>query len=184
MEQKYIFIDESGDPNFYAKGRRPLWIEPDFVPVIFLGMIVTENKSELRRAVSDFQNQILKDPLFNTIYSVCQPAWHLHACQDHSDINLKMIEFLRQLTGFRFTAVIGRKIPEIELEEMEANCKYYLYLSQRQSNTEQRFAKAFEKAVITTSKEIAGFSYSCSVVRRNECGGLSALGLTAIYFER
>lgn len=185
MIEKYIFIDESGDPQFYARQKRPLWIEPGFVPVIFLGMVVTKNKSVLRKSVSDFKTQILNDPLLNSIYSVRQAGWYLHACNDHSDINLKMVEFLRQLNGFEFYAVIGRKIPEIftnkhngnatefyfdlihkllQLDDMEPNSKYHLYLSKRQSNTEQRFTKAFEKAVAAKANQFSGFSYSCSVV--------------------
>lgn len=34
--KKYIFIDDSGSPQFYAKGRQPLWIRPDFVLVMSL----------------------------------------------------------------------------------------------------------------------------------------------------
>ena len=161
---KYIFIDESGDPQFYAKGRRPLWIKPDFVPVMFLGMITTDNRVTLRKAILDFQTRILSDPLLNSIYSVAKPNWYLHGSADHSDINLKTVEFIRELEGFDFHAVIGRKLPEVffskhngnatefyfdllskllELDALETDCKYHLYLSQRHSNTEQRFSAAF-----------------------------------------
>ena len=37
---QYIFIDESGSPQFYAKRKRPLWTEPNFVPIICLGTVV------------------------------------------------------------------------------------------------------------------------------------------------
>src|ERR1700759_3557185 len=110
---QYIFIDETGSPQFYAKRKRPLWTEPNFVPVICLGMVTTEDRVRLRSQEVDFQNSILGDVLFNSIFSVRQPGWHLHARQDHSAINLKMVEFLRSLEGFQFHAVIGRKIPEI-----------------------------------------------------------------------
>lgn len=184
--KKYIFIDETGSPQFYAKRKRPLWIEPEFVPVMSLGMVVTENRELLRKAILDFQQQVLSDPLLNDLPSVLQPGWYLHASQDHSDINLKTVEFLRQLNGFTFSAVIGRKVPEIfinkhngnatefyfdlihkllELDPIDQNTHYNLYLSQRHSNTEQRFKAAFEKAVIAKSKEINGISFSCSIVR-------------------
>lgn len=187
--EKFIFIDESGSPQFHAKGRRPLWIEPNFIPVMFLGMVTTEDRRALRQAVLDFQNGILSDPLLNSIYSVTRPGWHLHASVDHSDINLKAVEFIRQLEGFEFHTVIGRKLPEVffskhngnatefyfdllskllELDALETDCKYNLYLSQRQSNTEQRFSDAFEKAVEAKSKKIGGLSYSCSIVRSRD----------------
>ena len=110
---QYIFIDETGSPHFYAKRRRPLWTEPDFVPIICLGMVSTDDRVRLRKEVVNFQQSILDDDLFNSIFSVRQRGWFLHASTDHSDINLKTVEFLRRLGGFRFHAVIGRKIPEI-----------------------------------------------------------------------
>jgi len=189
MNKKYVFIDESGSPQFYAKKRRPLWIQPDFVPVMFLGMITTNDRSALRQAVAGFQKSVLADPLLNSIYSVSQPNWYLHASSDHSDINLKTVEFIRQLEGFEFHAVIGRKIPEVffskhngnatefyfdllykllELDALEVDHKYRLYLSQRHSNTEQRFSAAFEKAVETKSKKSGGLTYTCSIVRSQD----------------
>lgn|GEM_PF-824863 len=181
-----FFIDETGSPQFYAKRKRPLWIDPDFVPIICLGMAVTDDRIKLRNDVLEFQRQILDDPLLNSIYSVAQPGWHLHARNDHSDINLKMVEFLRQYSGFKASVVIGRKIPEIfinkhngnatefyfdlihkllELVSFDSNCSYHLYLSQRQSNTVQRFSSAFEKALQTAAKESNNINFSCSIVR-------------------
>ena len=196
MSSKYIFIDESGSPQFFAKGKRPLWIEQDFVPVMFLGMIVTNDKHELRKAVLDFQASVLNDPLLNSIYSVRQPGWFLHARADHSDINLKATEFIRQLEGFEFHAVIGRKIPEVfvnkhnsnetefyfdllykllELDDLDHDGKFHLYLSQRQSNTVQRFSEAFERAVKAKSKKEGGFNFSCSIVRSQDTPELSVV---------
>ena len=187
--KKYIFIDESGDPQFYARRKRPLWMEPGFVPIICVGMITTDNRKKLRNAVMDFQNSLLNDPLFNSIYSLRQPGWHLHARCDHSDINLKMIEFIRQLDGFKFSAVIGRKIPEIffnkhngnatdfyfdlihkllELDDLQSHCKYQLYLSQRQSNTIQRFVSTYEKIVSARIIVPNEFKFSCSIVRSRD----------------
>lgn len=181
--EKFVFIDETGTPQFYAKRKRPLWEEPEFVPIVSLGMIITDDRVKLRKAMTNFASTILNDPLLNSIYSVQQPGWHLHACMDHSDVIFKTIEFLRQLEGFQFKAVIGRKNPEIfatkhngnatefyfdlirkllELENWNTDTKYSLYLSQRQSNTEQRFKIAFEKAAKATNVEL---SSSCTIVR-------------------
>lgn len=192
---QYIFIDESGSPQFYARRRRPLWTEPNFVPVICLGMVTTEDRVHLRKEVVDFQNQILGDILLNSIFSVRQPGWFLHARSDHSDINLKTVEFLRRLEGFRFHAVIGRKIPEIfirkhngsatefyfdlihkllALHPLVEDTSYHLFLSQRQSNTEQRFNHAFERVLATESKGHR-VSYKCTVVRSRDFPELSVV---------
>jgi hypothetical protein len=125
--EKHIFIDESGSPQFYANRGRPLWNEPDFVPIISLGMVTTDDRKRLRKAVADFQAHILNDPLLNSIYSVSQDGWHFHARCDHSDINLKMVEFLRQLEGFSFSAVIGRKIPDIFINKHNGSATEFYF---------------------------------------------------------
>ena len=72
-KQLYFFIDESGDPNLYGKGKIPLWEKPDFEPMLMLGMVVVENRKALRKKIIDFQNHILSDPLFNEAVSKGQP---------------------------------------------------------------------------------------------------------------
>jgi hypothetical protein len=183
---KYVFIDESGDPQFYAKKKRPLWIEPGFIPIMLLGMVTTDDRKSLRKKVIAFQQEILNNPLLNSIYSVKQPGWFLHASNDHSDINLKTVEFLKDITGFKFSAVVARKNPEIfinkhngkpadfyfdllhklmELDSMDGGCKYHLYLSQRQSNTEQRFSDAFRRVIQSKKMEDSEIRFSSSIVR-------------------
>lgn len=190
---KYIFIDETGSPQFFARRKRPLWTEPNFVPIICLGMITTDDRINLQNQIISFQNQILGDTLFNSIFSVRQPGWFLHARSDHSDINLKAVEFLRQLEGFRFHAVIGRKIPEIftrkhntnatefyfdlihkllELHPLTDDTNYHLFLSQRHSSTERRFAEAFERVLATESKD-RSISYKCTIVKSQDFPELS-----------
>jgi hypothetical protein len=196
--KKYVFIDESGSPQFYAKRKRPLWLDSSFSPIICLGMVSTEDRAALRNSVINFQREVLNDPLFNTIHSVAQPDWYLHARNDHSDIILKMVESLRKMEGFKFSAVIGRKIPDIfirkhngsatefyfdlihkllALDDIESGAKhrYSLYLSQRQSNTVQRFSQAFEKALKTKGCESNGIDFSCTIVRSNDCPEMSVV---------
>lgn len=182
---QYIFIDETGSPQFFAKRKRPLWTEPDFMPIICLGMVSTDNRVRLRKKVVDFQQYILKDILFNSIYSVRQPGWFLHASKDHWEISLKTIEFLRGLEGFRFHAVIGRKIPEVFMRKHNGNAtefyfdlihkllalhpfapdiNYRLFLSHRHNNTVQRFTQTFEK-VLTAKSMNRGLEYNCTIVK-------------------
>ena len=57
-KQLYFFIDESGDPNFYARRKRPLWTEPTFKPVLMMGMVVIENRKALYQKILEFQKTI------------------------------------------------------------------------------------------------------------------------------
>jgi hypothetical protein len=41
--KKYLFIDESGDPAFYASGKKLLVGQPGFKPLLIIGMIKVED---------------------------------------------------------------------------------------------------------------------------------------------
>ena len=195
-KQFYFFIDESGDPNFYGRRKRPLWIEPDFEPILMLGMVVVENRKVLRQKILDFQTQIISDPLFNTINSVSKPNWFLHASKDHGDIRLKFIEFLREQTDIKCSVVIGRKIPDIFHSKHNGNAaefyfdmlnkllseykfedemEYKLYLSGKQSNTEERFRNALIKALNKQSRQFEHTLFNCRIVASSEYPELSVV---------
>lgn len=196
MPQAFLFIDESGNPNFYANRKRPLWTEPDFEPVLMLGMVVTTDRRKLRNQVLDFQQQMLKDPLFNLIYSVGQPGWFLHASKDHSDVRLKFFELLRAMDDISCYVAIGRKQPEIfqskhngnaaefyfdllnkllSLFEYKEDAEYMLYLSQRQSTTGKRFEEAVEKMLEKSVKKFDKSKFKCSILQSKDCPELSAV---------
>jgi hypothetical protein len=46
-KKKYLFIDESGDPAFYASGKRLIAGQPGFKPILLIGMIEIEEKKIL-----------------------------------------------------------------------------------------------------------------------------------------
>lgn len=194
MSQTSLFIDESGNPNFYAGRKRPLWTEPDFEPVLMLGMAVTRDRRALRQQVLDFQQEILADDLFNTIFSVRQPGWFLHGSKDHVEVRLKFIEFIRRLDDVEIYVVIGRKIPEIFHSKHNGNASefyfdllnklldrfpfqpqgnYGLYLSQRQSSTERRFQDALDKMLEKQSVQFDKKRFRCSIVRSQDSPELS-----------
>lgn len=184
MAQTSLFIDESGNPNFYAGRKRPLWDKPDFESVLMLGMTVTRDRRALREKVLDFQRKILADDLFNTIFSVRQPDWFLHASKDHFEVRLKFIEMMRGLDDIEMHVVIGRKIPEIFHSKHNGNAaefyfdvlnklltrfdflpdgSYSLYLSERQSNTLDRFEEALKKALAIQSKRHDAARFMCRI---------------------
>lgn len=197
MTQKfYFFIDESGDPNFYGRHHRPLWLEPDFEPVLMLGMVVVRNRRWLREQVISFQQKILADPLYSSIYSVSQPAWFLHASKDHSDVRLKFFEMLRDLEGLEVYIVIGRKLPDLfHAKHNKKASEFYfdllnklltrfnfdpgrqcqLYLSQRQSNTMERFEEALEKALVVQSKRFDANLFNCRITPSRDYPELSVI---------
>ena len=171
-------------------------MEPDFEPVLMLGMVVTHDRKSLRKKVLDFQRDILADDLFNTIHSVSQPGWFLHASKDHVEVRLKFIEMLRRLDDISMHVVIGRKIPEIFhskhngkaaefyfdlLNKLLASFDYLpdayyaLYLSERQSNTLDRFEQALKKALEVQSKRHDATRFTCRITPSAEFPELSVV---------
>jgi len=106
---KYFFIDEGGDSVFYAKRKKLLVGTESFQPMLNIGMVSLSDKAKIRNAISDFSQNIKSDPLYQSIYSVAQDDWYLHACNDHPEVRAKFFEFLRDLEGFKIYIVIGRK---------------------------------------------------------------------------
>lgn len=114
--KKYILIDESGDPDFYGNRKKLLVGSPGFQPYLILGMIKTDDRKSLRKAVTSFMENILSDNLYNTIPSVAtEKGWYVHARGDHPEIRAKFFEFLRSLAGYRAHIVVAKKELTISL---------------------------------------------------------------------
>ena len=192
----YFFIDESGDSAFYARRKRPLWTEPTFEPVLMMGMVVVENRRILQKKIIAFQNHLLSDPLFNTINSMRHPDWFLHASKDHSDVRLKFIEFLRKQKDIKCYVAIGRKQPDIFHNKHNGNAaefyfdllnkllgqfdytegkKHLLFLSGRQSTTQERFTHALQKALNKQSKRLTDKQFICRIVPSKDYPELSVV---------
>lgn len=169
LPKKYIFIDESGDADFYGSKKRLLVGTDGFQPYLIIGMIETPNRKILRKAVISFMENIKNDILFNSIPSVASSkGWYVHARGDHPEVRLKFFEFLRELEGFKVHIAIARKDLSIfnrkhnnnpsefyfdVLHHLLANkmtdktIHYQLYLSQRGNNSMARFSDAVAKAI-------------------------------------
>ncbi|MEM9896866.1 MAG: hypothetical protein AAF789_10890, partial [Bacteroidota bacterium] len=109
--KKFLFIDESGSPDFFGRRKRPLWLDANFSPLLLLGMIETSQRKKLRRQIEALQQQVLADPLYNTIPSVANPNWFFHARGDHPEIRALFFNFIRQLDDLFCYIIIARKNP-------------------------------------------------------------------------
>lgn len=65
----YLFIDESGDPVFYGNRKKLLVGTEGFQPYLIIGMIETDNRKALRKAVVGFMDSIKADSFYNSIPS-------------------------------------------------------------------------------------------------------------------
>jgi len=187
----FVFIDESGSADFFGIKRRPLWLDEDFVPILMIGLIITKKRSKLRKEVELFRQEILKDPLYNEIYSIKKVGWYPHARTDHSEVRAKFFELIREMDYIDCYIVIARKNPERFIAKHNGKAKefyfdilsklihqvpfedyntYQLYLSKLHKHTVKDFTDAVSK-VFNTLQENNGkrmLSYRCNVVKASE----------------
>lgn len=198
IAKKYLFIDESGDPNFYGKGGKLLVGQQGYQPLLIIGMIETENRRVLRKSVLEFQKKLEADPLFNTLHSI-KPGWYLHAIEDHPDIRAKFVEYIRSLEGFRTFVVIGRKnlnrfarkhnnnptefyydlLYHLLKDRLrEENTFYQLFLAKRQKTKMNYFEESVRNAIDRDNKRRKTpikINYQCDVVLSSKFPELSII---------
>lgn len=198
MNKNFIFIDESGSPDFFTRRKRPLWLEDSFQPLLVLGLILVQDRKRLRKAIKEFQNKILLDPLYNSIPSVTASNWFLHAKDDHAEVRIQFFELIRQLDDVRFFAVIARKIPELFIAKHNGNAKefyfdilqnlirqipfeknqyYQFYLSKRDSTNAKPFSEAVQRVIakLESQPDIPYCSFKCDIVKSQEYPELSVV---------
>jgi Protein of unknown function (DUF3800) len=198
IAKTYLFIDESGDPVFYGNRKKLLVGTEGFQSYLIIGMIETENRKALRKAVIDFMEGIKGDSLYNSIPSVAtDKGWYVHARGDHPEIRAKFFELLRNLEGYKAHIVIAKKDLNIFNRKHNNNptefyfdvlhhllngrlhnsgCKYMLYLSQRGNNSLHKFQNAVEKALAARDSSSDGhIQYNLEIVPSNEMPELSII---------
>jgi len=174
--KSYIFIDESGDPIFYGNRKKLLVGTDGFQPYLIIGLIETDNRRLLRKAILTFIKEIREDSLYNSIPSVASNKdWYLHARADHPEVRAKFFELLRTLKGYSAHIIIAKKDLEIFNKKHNNNPTefyfdvlhhllknkfadsskiYNLYLSQRGNNTLHQFKQAVDKALAKNNEKI------------------------------
>ncbi|MEA5402912.1 DUF3800 domain-containing protein [Arcicella sp. DC2W] len=197
-QNRYIFIDECGDPEFYGKGKRLLVGTQGYQPLLIIGMIETENRKELNKAVREFSESILQDTLFKSIPSVKDPNWFLHAKNDHPEVRAEFFKFLRQYQGIKFHAVIARKdigifnrkhnnnasefyfdvIRKLLENHWTENVKYHIYLAHKSKSTTEKLINSIEKAIDKSNQKkgiIEQIDYQCTIEKSNFLPELSVV---------
>ncbi len=191
--KSYLFIDESGDPFFFANRNKLLVGTEGFQPYLIIGLIQTDNRKALRKAVVSFMENIKADKMYNSIPSVSnQKGWYVHARADHPEIRAKFFEMLRLLPGFKAHIVIAKKnlnifnrkhnnnptefyfdvLHHLLKEVLNDDTKEYnLYLSQRGNNSIHRFEEAVKKALSSEQK----IKYTLEIVPSIEMPELSII---------
>ena len=172
--KRYIFIDESGDPEFFGTRGKLLVGEDGYQPLLNIGMIVTDNRRLLRRKIVELRALIQSDPLYNAaILRANNATWLPHARSDHPSIQTKIVEQLRNVDGYKGIVIIGRKsLNRFQTKHNRKPAEFYfdlvshllknhlardvdgyeIFLAQRQQNSMEAFTTAINKAIELSNK--------------------------------
>lgn len=185
----YLFIDESGDPAFYASGNRCIVGTEGFKPLLLIGIVKLTDKKVIRNAILQFMDELKNDPLYDTLPCINNSnGWYLHASYDNKEVQVKFADFLRKLNGFEFYCIIGRKRLDVFHKKHNGNetefyfdlvthliknrldCEdifYQILLSARNKNTQYKLKEAIDKAIQSdnASRETPlQIKYNCEIV--------------------
>ena len=186
----YLLIDESGDPSFYASGKRSLVGTAGFKPLLLIGMVKIDDKALLYQSITRFMEELKNDPLYNTLPCINDPkGWYLHASYDNLEVQIKFIDFLRRQDGFKFYCVIGRKRLDLFHKKHNGNdTEFYfdlvyhllkdrmntedtffqILLSARNKNTQRALTEAVATAIKrdnTIRKKPIDIKFNCEIVQ-------------------
>jgi hypothetical protein len=112
---RHCFLDETGDPTFFGKGRK-LILGQEGVSLTFgMGLVHFEEPLEpIRERIRALQTQVETDPLYASIPSVVKRAkssgFFFHACKDTPDVRAVLLPLIRSLQCSA-EIVIARKDP-------------------------------------------------------------------------
>jgi hypothetical protein len=187
---QYFFIDECGDPEFFGKGKTLMVGTKGYQPLLILGLIETNDRKTLHKAVEVFCNEIKQDVLFKSIPSLSNPNWFLHAKNDHPEVRSEFFKFLRKCDGIRFHAVIARKnlsifrkkhnnnasefyfdvIKHLLEPQLKIGNRYSIYLSHKPKTTNEKLIDSIEKAIDSNKQKNSlqsPISYTSTIEKSN-----------------
>ena len=183
----HYYIDESGNPEFYGKGKKLLIDKEGFSKILIIGLVTIINKKHIISEIEKFKANLIRTKKLKDIHSLHQPGWYLHAKDDHPDVRDIFFDFLSK-KSFRGYFIIGRKNLEIFEKKHKRNEKvfyfdliknllkdrfldfseYKIYLSRRSGNSIKAFSEAIEESIAkynkSTKREDIKPVYSCNIV--------------------
>jgi hypothetical protein len=120
QDQRYYFVDESGDPTFYDRHGDLIVGQQGCSPLLILGFIRTNDPVPLRKALNEVKEEIQKDSYLKGIPSMDGTLLAFHAKNDVPEVREKVFKKIAQL-DFKTQFVIGRKIERVFRKKHQAN---------------------------------------------------------------
>jgi hypothetical protein len=111
-EHRFFYVDETGDPNFYAKGKKLIVGTEGCSRTFGVGFLRTSSPDLIRDGLSELRVQLSADRYLASIPSMRKTALAFHAKDDCPEVRKAVFEALDK-SDFSVQIVIARKLENI-----------------------------------------------------------------------
>ena len=108
-KHRWCFVDEAGDPAFYAKGKKLIVGSEGCSRTFSVGFLRTHDPEQIRSKLADVRLEILNDRYFRDIPSVQKSLRAFHAKDDCPKVRKLVFSALDRM-DFTLHVVVARKI--------------------------------------------------------------------------
>ena len=111
-EHRFFYVDETGDPNFYGKGRKLIVGEPGCSRTFGLGFLRTATPEAIRQALLHLHAELAADRYLKHIPSMEKTLRGFHAKDDCPEVRRAVFQTLDRLE-FSVQVIVARKLEPV-----------------------------------------------------------------------
>lgn len=111
-EHRHFYVDETGDPSFYAKGKKLIVGQEGCSRTFGLGFLRTADPESIRQALLDLRADIAADRYLKDIPSLQKTLRGFHAKDDCPEVRKAVFGALEKL-DFSVQVIVARKLEPV-----------------------------------------------------------------------
>jgi hypothetical protein len=121
----WFFVDEAGDPNFYAKRSKRLIVgEEGCSRTLILGFVRAADPQQLRSKLSDVRVEIAGSKYLRDIPSISKSLAQFHAKDDCAEVRKMVFEVIERM-DFAAQFIVARKREHIFQNKYDGKCSAF-----------------------------------------------------------
>src|SRR5438105_2959257 len=110
---RWFFVDEAGDPVFYAKRNRKIIVgQPGCSKTLILGFVRTYDPQQIRSKLAEVRLAISEDKYLKDIPSIKKSVIHFHAKDDCAEVRKMVFDALIKM-DIRAQFIVARKLDSV-----------------------------------------------------------------------
>jgi hypothetical protein len=111
-EHRFFYVDETGDPSFYGKGKKLIVGNEGCSRTFGVGFLRTSNSGAIRQALSDLKDELAADRYLKSVPSMQKTLHAFHARDDCAEVRKAVFGCLDGL-DFSVQIVVARKLESV-----------------------------------------------------------------------